>query len=59
MTMKRIYIQEDQQRVGPFASRPDAEQFIGLIRRFGEGTEGIEVVEVEEYTTEEQTSCAF
>ncbi len=42
-----IYLHEEDEYIGPFCSRKDAEQFIALIELFGGNREGIELVELD------------
>ncbi len=43
---KGIYVCEEAECVGPFASRTDAEIFVALMKVEGGGGKGIEIVEV-------------
>jgi hypothetical protein len=40
----RIYLQGDDECVGPFRSREDAELFLSLMELFGGSSDGIEIV---------------
>jgi hypothetical protein len=51
-TTSRIYVCEDKARVGPFASRIEAQRFIRLIEIFGESTKGIKVIEISDAEAE-------
>ncbi len=42
-----IYLREQDEQVGPFDTRQDAERFLILLELFGAGREGIEIVEVD------------
>ena len=45
---KRVYVCEENECVGPFASDEDAEYFIELIELHSGNREGIEKVEIDE-----------
>ncbi len=44
---KLIYLREANEYVGPFASRGEAELFLGAMVLSGENLEGIEIVEID------------
>jgi hypothetical protein len=45
MRIKRVFVHEAGEYVGPFDSRADAERFVALIERFSGSREGISIVE--------------
>ncbi len=54
----KLYLHEAGEYVGPFCRRKDAEQFLMLMKLFGENCEGIIVVEVDSNCDEmEQRHC--
>ncbi len=42
---RKFYLREGDELTGPFCSRADAERFLKLLELFGEGRQGIEIVE--------------
>ncbi len=47
MIRKGIYVREEDEYVGPFNSREDAERFLVLVELSGESSKGIEIVEID------------
>ena len=52
MMARKIFLRETGDYVGPFCSSQEARQFIEVMKLFGAGSEGIEVVELESGGTE-------
>lgn len=45
ISKKKFYLREGDELTGPFCSRADAERFLTLLDLFGEGHQGIDIVE--------------
>ncbi len=55
MRMAGIYLREQDEQVGPFHTRQDAEHVLILMELFGVSCEGIEIVELDTTAQREES----